>query len=130
MDRATKLFEPHAWQIAAFALLAARAVGAQGPSAQPAEIENAPPQPVPGQVLSDVAPLPAEDRESSGAVVLHESRVRAQRAAFRAAGHRTGITSAIGHNVTRVLEQARGWGEVREAGAEAADDPPAQPSSQ
>lgn len=118
----------HAWQLAAFVLLAAAALVAQGQSAQPQEIENAPPQPVPGQVLSDIEPLPAEDRESTGAVVLHDSRVRAQRDAFEAAERRTGVTSAIRHNVARVLEEARSWGDLREAGAGPAEGPPAQPA--
>ncbi|HYD76178.1 hypothetical protein [Ramlibacter sp.] len=120
----------HAWQLAAFVLLAAAALVAQGQSAQPQEIENAPPHPVPGLVLSDVEPLPAEDRESTGAIVLHESRVRAQRDAFEAAERRTGVTSAIRHNVARVLEEARGWDNLHEAGAGPApvEGPPAPPS--
>ncbi len=82
---------------------------------------------MPGQVLSDVAPLPAEDRESSGAVVLHDSRVRAQRAPSGRPTATPASASAIGHNVSRVLEQARSWGDVREAGAGAVDDQPALP---
>lgn len=127
MDGANKSFDPaRAWHLAAFALLAAMAMAAQGQSSQPAEIENAPPQPVPGQVLSDIEPLPAEDRESSGAVLLHDSRVRAQRD-FQAAERRTGISSAIRHNVSRVLEEARSWGDLREAEAGDAQEPPALP---
>ena len=118
---------PRAWQLAAFVLLAAAAFVAQGQSVQPAEAESAPPQPVPGQVLSDIEPLPAEHRESAGAVVLHDSRVRAQRA-FQAADRHTGITSAIRHNVSRVLEEARGWGDLHEAGAGPAEMPPAPPA--
>ncbi|WBY00029.1 hypothetical protein PE066_11090 [Ramlibacter tataouinensis] len=117
-----------AWKVAGLAVLAGLAAGAQGQSVQPAEIDNAPPQPVPGQVLSDVQPLPAEDRESAGAVVLHDSRVRAQREAFQGAERRTGISSAIGHNVTRVLERARTWGDVREAGSGDAAEPAAPPA--
>jgi hypothetical protein len=76
------------------------------------------PQEVPGLVLSDAQPLPAEDRESAGAVVLHESRVRAHRSAFSASSERTGIPSAIGRNVSRVLDRARnGPDAVREADA-------------
>jgi len=116
-----------AGRIAALALLAGLAAGAQGQSSQPAETENGPPQPVPGQVLSDAEPLPAENRDSSGAVVLHDSRVRAQRNAFQAADQRTGVSSAIGHNVSRVLERVRSWDEVREAdaGEAPAEQPPA-----
>ena len=81
--------------------------------------DNEPPQAVPGQVMSDVQPLPAENRESMGAVVLDDSRVRAQqhRSSFDAAADRTGIPSAIGRSVSRVLERARGWNEIREADA-------------
>ena len=80
--------------------------------------DNETPQPVPGQTMSDAQPLPAEDRESTGAVVLDQSRVRAQqRAGFKASADRTGIPSAIGHNVTRVMERARSWNDVREAEA-------------
>ena len=57
-------------------------------------------------VQTDVAPLPAEDRDSVGAVVLENSMVRAQRQAF--AGHytRTRVTS-VGRNVTRMERAAR-----------------------
>lgn len=80
--------------------------------------ENEPPQPVPGLVLSDVQPLPAEDRESMGAVVLDDSRVRAQRAAaFQSSAERTGIPSVIGRHVTRLMETVRSWNDVREADA-------------
>ncbi len=72
----------------------------------------------PGQVLSDAQPLPAEHRESvGGALVLEQSPVRAQQQQFRAAGERTGIPSAIGRSVSRLLERTRGWGDVQEADA-------------
>ena len=80
--------------------------------------DNDTPLPMPGQVLSDANPLPAEERDSTGAVVLDQSRVRAQqRAGFKASADRTGIPSAIGHNVARVMERARSWNDVREAEA-------------
>ncbi|TFZ06754.1 hypothetical protein EZ313_09070 [Ramlibacter henchirensis] len=80
--------------------------------------DNAPPEPEPGRVLSDAQPLPAEERDSSGAVLLENSRVRAQRGnAFDASAERTGITSTIGRNVSRVIERARSWNDVREADA-------------
>ena len=98
------------------ALLRAGAVAGAHAQAVP---DNEPPQPVPGQVLSDAQPLPAEDRESAGAVVLDNSRVRAQqqRKALDAAAERNGLSSAIGRNVTRVMERARSWDDVREADA-------------
>ena len=80
--------------------------------------DNETQQPVPSQVLSDAQPLPAEERDSMGAVVLDQSRVRAQqRAGFKASADRTGIPSAIGHNVSRVMERARSWSDLREADA-------------
>ena len=87
-----------------------------GAVAQKAPDDPNQPLPVPGQVLSDVQPLPAEDRESQGAVLLHDSKVRAQRKldAFTAAGERTGVPSVIGRNVSRVLDRAR-EGDSREA---------------
>lgn len=105
----------HARPWAALLLTAGLATGAFAQSVP----DNEPPQPVPGQVLSDARPLPAEDRESAGAVVLDDSRVRAQRHRndFDAAAQRTGISSAIGRNVTRLIDQARSWNEVREADA-------------
>ena len=84
------------------------------------ERPNDPEQPdaAPGQVLSDVQPLPAEHRESiGGALILEQSPVRAQRQQFKAAGERTGIPSAIGRSVSRVIERARSWEDVREAEA-------------
>jgi len=76
------------------------------------------PEAPPGQVLSDAQPLPAEYRESiGGALLLEQSPVRAQQQQFRAAGERTGIPSAVGRSVSRIVERARGWDEVREADA-------------
>lgn len=82
------------------------------------ERPNDPEQPdsPPGQVLSDVEPLPAEHRESiGGALILEQSPVRARQRQFKAAGERTGIPSAIGRSVSRVVDRARTWDEVREA---------------
>ncbi|CAA9428591.1 MAG: hypothetical protein AVDCRST_MAG51-2494 [uncultured Ramlibacter sp.] len=84
-------------------------------AAQRVPVDSDSPPPVPGQVLSDVQPLPAEDRESQGAVVLHQSRVRAQQGnAFSAAGERTGISS-IGRNVTRILSGQRTEADMADA---------------
>lgn len=69
----------------------------------------------PGKVVSDVHPLPAEDRDSHGAILLQDSKVRAQ---ARAAGDRTGVTGAVGGRVTQIVERARTWQDVREADAE------------
>jgi len=78
----------------------------------------------PGQVLSDAQPLPAEHRDSvGGALILEQSPVRAQQQQFRAAGERTGIPSAVGRSVTRLLERSRSWGDVQEADASAVPQP-------
>lgn len=74
---------------------------AAGALAQSAEDREGPPPSPPGTVLSDAEPLPAEDRDSHGAIVLRQSPVRAQRAgALEEAG--AGVR-AIGRNVTQVL---------------------------
>jgi hypothetical protein len=52
-------------------------------------------------VLTDAAPLPAEERESTGAVVLETSLVRAQQDnAFARSSARTGV-EAVGRRVIR-----------------------------
>ncbi|MBI5278912.1 MAG: hypothetical protein HY854_20935 [Burkholderiales bacterium] len=51
-------------------------------------------------VMTDTAPLPAQDRSSAGAIVLEDSMVLAQREAFRQAGARTGVAT-IGRNAMR-----------------------------
>ena len=69
--------------------------------AQSAEDREGPPPSPPGTVLSDAEPLPAEERESQGAIVLRNSPVRAQRATpVDEAG--AGVR-AIGRNVTQIL---------------------------
>lgn len=109
------------------ALLLTGAALAAGAVAQTPPDEPNQPLPVPGQVLSDIEPLPAEDRASEGAVVIHGAPVRAQReaGAFTAAGEHTGVPSVIGRRVSRVLERARGWDEPREA--EVTPNSPADP---
>ena len=57
-------------------------------------------------VMNDTMPLPAEDRESLGAVVLENSMVRAQREAF--AARRTSLNVAnIGRGVARAQRKAQ-----------------------
>ena len=102
---------------AALVLAAGLAGGAMAQSTVPAD-SDAPSAP-PGQVMSDVHPLPAEIRESHGAIVLQDSKVRAQqqRTDFQAAGERTGVGTTLGRNVSRIVERARSWNDVREADA-------------
>lgn len=100
---------------AALALVAGLAGGAMAQSTVPADSDA--PQAPPGQVMSDAQPLPAEVRDSHGAIVLEQSKVRAQRNEFQAAGERTGVTSTIGRNVSRIVDRARSWNDMREAEA-------------
>ena len=89
----------------AIALLGAAAAGAQT-SAAP---------------LTDVGPPPAEERASTGAVVLEKSPVPAQRKAFAEAAARTGVVS-VGRGVMRSATRAQTQAELASAReAEAAD---------
>jgi hypothetical protein len=82
------------------------------------------PQPVPGQVLSDAEMLPAESRDSAGAVLLHQSPVRAQqRNAFTDSAAHTGVGTTIGRNVQQIVDRARDWNDLREMGAGTAPAP-------
>ena len=60
-----------------------------------------------GQVVTDVGPPPAEERTSTGAIVLQNSLVRAQRDnAFGQSAARTGVAT-VGRGTTRVLNNAQ-----------------------
>jgi hypothetical protein len=66
-------------------------------------------------VVSDIAPLPAEERGSTGAIVLENSMVRAQRDnAFQRAAARTGVAS-VGRRVLRATMEAQPQGELAQA---------------
>ena len=68
-------------------------------------------------VVSDVAPLPAEDRDSTGAIVLQNSMVRAQRdRAFERASSRNGVAS-VGRRVLRATMNAQPQGELAQSQA-------------
>lgn len=92
-------------------LLAGAAATAGAQTTSPTDPE-APPHAQPGRVLSDVQPLPAEERESEGAVVVEGAPVRAQ----RDAPART-VAPPVGRNAARVVERTRSWDDVREAGS-------------
>jgi hypothetical protein len=71
----------------------------------------APAQPAPA-VLSDVGPRPAEDRSSTGAIVLENSLVRAQReSAFQRSSAQTGVTT-VGRGVVRDVMKAKAQAEL------------------
>ena len=86
--------------------------------------DSEPPPPVPGEVLSDAQPLPAEHRDSQGAVVLDGSPVRAQQGQPRAQAVEP---SRIGRNASLLVERTRSWNDVLEADAQ--DDVPAGEAS-
>jgi hypothetical protein len=65
--------------------------------------------------VTDVGPPPAEERDSTGAVVLEQSLVRAQRSnAFARSASRTGVTS-VGRGVVRATMRARTQSELASA---------------
>ena len=58
-------------------------------------------------VATDVSPPPAEERSSTGAIVLENSLVRAQRDnAFQRSASQTGVTS-VGRGVLRATSKAQ-----------------------
>lgn len=73
---------------------------------------DTPAQPEPA-VLTDVAPLPAEDRDSVGAVVLGNSMVRAQRQALGGRYTATSVSS-IGRGTARAARNARTQEELKQ----------------
>jgi hypothetical protein len=97
------------------AILAA-ALGAGVVTAQTAQAPA--PAPVdPAPVVSDVAPPPAHERSSMGAIVLDESLVRAQRDRdFERTSARTGVAS-VGRGAIRQTMKAKAQAELAEARA-------------
>jgi hypothetical protein len=70
---------------------------------------------------TDVGPPPADERASTGAVVLEKSPVPAQRKAFAESAARTGVAS-VGRGVMRSTTRARVQADLASAReAEAAD---------
>ena len=61
--------------------------------------------PGPAKGVTDVGPPPAEERDSAGAVVLENSKVRAQRKAAESSA-RTGVGS-VGRGVIRATTRAQ-----------------------
>jgi hypothetical protein len=105
-------------RFAAVALGAALAVGVTAQTQPETDRIESPP----GTVMTDVAPLPAEDRSSTGAIVLHNSLVRAQRDnAFNASGERTGISS-VARSATRVLTGRQAEADLADARQNEAND--------
>jgi len=60
------------------------------------------------QVMTDAAPLPATERASSGAVILMDEPVLAQREAMAAAQERSAVdTRALGAGPARILREVQ-----------------------
>ncbi|HEX7892007.1 MAG TPA: hypothetical protein VF522_21845 [Ramlibacter sp.] len=58
--------------------------------------------------MTDTAPLPATERQSSGAVILMDEPVLAQREALQQAQERSGVdTRSMGAGTTRLLRNAQ-----------------------
>lgn len=66
-------------------------------------------------VMTDVAPPPAEDRSSAGAIVLENSLVRAQREnAFQRSASQTGVAT-VGRGVLRATLKAQAEADLAQA---------------
>ena len=79
-------------------------LGAGGAVAQTATSPGTPPA---AGVATDAGPPPAEERTSTGAIVLQNSMVRAQREnAFGQDAARTGVAT-IGRGTTRLMKNAQ-----------------------
>jgi len=116
------VFRSCPWALLLLGGAMAAGVGAQ--TAAPGETETRPP--VPGQVMSDVQPLPAEDRDSTGALVLDQSQVRAQQQQSPSPPARIGIKPIVGRDISRLVERTRDWDDVRDA--QSTDNPPGEAS--
>jgi hypothetical protein len=96
------------------AALLAATLAAGGAIAQTIPAEPAAPG-KPGAVVTDVGPAPAEERNSTGAIVLENSLVRAQREnGFARASAHTGVAS-VGRGVLRATLKAQKQAETAQA---------------
>jgi hypothetical protein len=78
-----------------------------GAGAAVAQTATPPTAPSPAPVATDAGPPPAEERASTGAIVLQNSLVRAQRDnAFGRDAARTGVAT-VGRGTTRVMNNAQ-----------------------
>ena len=72
-------------------------------------------QTAPAPVVTDVGPRPAEDRSSTGAIVLENSLVKAQRDnAFQRSASQTGVAS-VGRGVLRATKKAQAEADLAKA---------------
>ncbi|MGZ5195055.1 MAG: hypothetical protein ACXWJM_07770 [Ramlibacter sp.] len=111
------------YPIAMQAAVLAAVLRAGSALAQTMPAESAPATPgKPGAVVTDVGPAPAEERNSTGAIVLENSLVRAQREnGFARASAHTGVAS-IGRGVLRATLKAQKQAETAQARQDDAAD--------
>jgi hypothetical protein len=96
---------PRAIRIAVLAAVTA----ALGTGAAVAQTQSSTP------VLTDVSPLPAEDRSSPGAIVLEKSLVRAQRDnEFQRSSARTGV-GTVGTGILRATARSKTEADLAQA---------------
>jgi hypothetical protein len=107
---------PMKYPMAMQAALLAAVLAAGGANAQTTPAEPAAATPgKPGAVVTDVGPAPAEERNSTGAIVLENSLVQAQRQnGFARASAHTGVAS-IGRGVLRATMKAQKQAETAQA---------------
>ena len=87
---------------------------AAGAGAQTARSDSDAPPHDPTQVLSDAQPLPAEDRDSTGAL-MDASRMGAHRDAASTQSPGNAVKPVEDRNVSRIVDRTRSWDDVREA---------------
>lgn len=68
----------------------------------------------PMQVLSDVEPLPAEDRDSTG-VLLDASRMRAHQDTAAKQLPDNAVKPIVDRDISRLVDRTRSWDDVRDA---------------
>jgi hypothetical protein len=113
------------YPIAMQAAVLAAVLGAGSAHAQTTPTDTAPALPHvqnPAAVVTDAGPAPAEERNSTGAIVLENSLVRAQREnGFARASAHTGVAS-IGRGVLRATMKAQQQAETAQARQDDAAD--------
>jgi hypothetical protein len=68
----------------------------------------------PTQILSDVQPLPAQDRDSTG-VLMDASRMGVHQDTAATQPPDNAVKPVIGRNVSRLVDGTRNWDDVRDA---------------
>jgi hypothetical protein len=105
------------WPAALLGAMLAATAWAQG-----GRPEGDPPPHDPTQVLSDVQPLPAEDRDSTG-VLMDPSRMDAHHDTSAAQPAGNAVKPVVANDISRLADRTRSWDDVRQAD-------PAQPAGE